>query len=155
MLKATIVTDKPEFISRTKITDTTTTVEIQNDKYDHIFARGIAKLNPTDHNDPETGLGIAYGRALQKYGRKLERYWNSLSETVPQHKARMRAEKKDEELFKYFTALIEVQNTVNNLKQAKTPPRKFGPESSRMPLEAEIKPVVVTKPENKKKIGRV
>ena len=73
-----------------------------------ISARGTAKLNPSDHFDLATGEGIAYGRAFQKFGRKLERYWEALSETESQYRGRMKAERKDAQLFAYFSTLVKV-----------------------------------------------
>jgi len=58
-----------------------------------ITAFGRAKFNPIDRYDRALGIELATARAIEKFGRKLARYIESLTETKGQYRRRLEAEK--------------------------------------------------------------
>lgn len=153
MFRSRTVTNVGRFtVTERNENDQRIVVEIQDKNVDHLFARGTAKLNPSDHFDPDTGSGIAFGRALQKFGRKMENYWESLSETESQHRGRVKAERKEAEYFEVFMSLVKAQERVARLK---TKPIHNAPQQPTTALEGEVKPITVTEATPKSKGAHV
>ena len=97
-----------------------------------ISASGHTKLNPTDIYEPEVGKQIAFGRALERFGRKYTAYAESLSETPSQRKGRLRVARRIYEQGILFENLV-IMDKIDQAREKRTQNR---PEQPKTALEA-------------------
>lgn len=102
--------------------ETTVRIDLVDDLGGFVVeATGKAKWNPVDHFDPDIGVGIATGRALVKYGRKLTNYWKAQSGSEGEYRAQRRREQRLLQLGDITLAQIEHHEAIE--KANRKPPK--------------------------------